>query len=88
MNCTVVLLKAFFSGTNSGPRKYGFEVKPGVLDQAVTAFFLRLMQKCGHVEKLCCWGLDCCLGARSESTTSDKRQKQSQLYVEGDRAHP
>ena len=43
MNCTVVLLKAF-SGTSSGPRKYGFGVKTGVLDHAVTAFLLRLMQ--------------------------------------------
>ena len=38
MDCTVALLKAF-SGTSSGPRKYGFAVKIGVFDHAATAFF-------------------------------------------------
>ena len=35
MDCTVVL----FSGTSSGPRKYGFGVKTSVLEHAATAFF-------------------------------------------------
>ena len=37
MDGTAVLLKSF-SGTRSGPRKYGFGVKTGVLDHTATAF--------------------------------------------------
>ena len=36
--------EGFLGGPNSGPRKYGFEVKTVVLDHAVTACLLRLMQ--------------------------------------------